>query len=151
MTTYWLRTHQGILVRADWIMDISPVRSRRHSAGSYEVTITTAVPRGGSGQFGLNLEPVSYPFAYLDSQATADLLAFNIIATLAESRQGAAVLTFEDGALDVVEADDFHAFVSAVATAEGVPLDPTEPQVKTRWSSITTRRGSSTGNDVADS
>lgn len=61
------------------------------------------------------------------------------------------MLTFGDGALDVVEADDFYAYVSAVATAEGVPLKHPEPQVKTRWSSITPRCRSSAGNDTNES
>ncbi|MDX3656254.1 hypothetical protein PV646_02940 [Streptomyces sp. ID05-26A] len=151
MSTYWLRTHDGVLVRADWIMNISPVRSQRSSAGTYQVTLTTVVPAGGSGQFGTHLEPVSYPFAYLDSQADADLLAFNIVATLAQPRDDAAVLIVEDGGLDVVTADDFYAYVSAVATAEGTPLKHSEPRVKTRWSSITPRRKSLANRDSDES
>lgn len=140
MSNYWLRTYKGILVRADSIMNINPVKSRGSSHGSYEVTVTMTVPRGGSGQFGWDIEPVAHTFAYLDSQAAADLLAFNIVATLAEARDGAVVLTFEDGALDVIMADDFYAYVAAVAKAEGTPMETSAPQVKTRWSSLTPRR-----------
>lgn len=117
MSTYWLRTDRGALIRADTIVSWHP----DGSGENYKVEVCTSSTRGDSGHLGWGIGPASFVFAKGTSQKWANQLVFDALRRLDIPTEHTAVLIPDEeqnGMLAVVYVDEFDKYVGDLAKAE---------------------------------